>query len=316
MQNDDYKYKLYIPFTLKTYVQINLTDRLNFKIDEMHGILGKIEENNYYLCIFPINTEKEAENLFKKVEIILKIISLKYNLSIEYDKTIKKARIFEKTVEVNENLKINGDFNLNETTIIPLIDKIVYMKMGSLNIKTYVTAEEFINSLNNSFKYDLDKIKQDKKLNSSLEIYSQYKKYSKETQFINLITILDILKERYEVNEELQEFINKLISSIRDEKKKYGKNSEEYRELSRHENKVRELKYKSITKSLHESINNYNNFESIKNIDKKLNNSFKIRNTLVHQGKIKDEEEFFEHLKFLEDFIKRLLENKIEEYKL
>ncbi|WP_019264756.1 HEPN domain-containing protein [Methanobrevibacter smithii] len=201
--------------------------------------------------------------------------------------------------------------------MFPLIPNLVQFTSGQLSLTNLLNIENLVYNIEKTDELNIDCIINDKKLILALEIYSKLSQYHFKAQFLDLITILEILKPKYQISNNSMkhlDMIKKHIKKLRDDASE--KNSEEYDELNRYLSSMNFWDEKSINKSLKIYVNeNKVNFGDYENIETKLKDVYDIRSKLIHNGKISDEKEFYEKYQFLKDFVKELLLDRINGYK-
>lgn len=98
---------------------------------------------------------------------------------------------------------------------------------------------------------------------------------------------------------------------MKNARKKFKKDSDEYKEFDRYFNDLHFWKTKSINKSLQKFAKEYQRyFVEFENIDAKVKRVYEIRSNIVHYGVIDDE--FDEYFDFLKSFVGKLLKIMIE----
>ena len=315
------EYGLNIAFNMKTYAQLNLEEgnSCEFEINEHTFKLTNLKKSDAYsMIIKPIDNKEHAESILNKFKIALIMFVLEYNFAtIEIDDEIKDANILDEPRYVEEDWLVSGDFDLDRTMLFPLIPNLVQFTSSQLSFTNLLNIENLVGNIEKTDELNIDCIINDEKLILALEIYSKLSQYHFKAQFLDLITILEILKPKYPIsNNSLKhlDMIKKYIKKLRDDNSE--KNSEEYDELNRYLSSMNFWDEKSINKSLKIYVNeNRATFGDYENIETKLKDAYDIRSKLIHNGKISDEKEFYEKYQFLKDFVKELLLNRINDYK-
>lgn len=311
------KYALNIVFYMKTYVQLQTNDdeSFKFKLNNLDFILTKIEHtlDAYSLLIKPIKDSKQAEKILKIVKFALMLFVLEYKWSaIEIDETIKMAHILEKPRYIDDELLVSGNYDICQTTLIPIIPNIVHTTSPSIDLINRLNEERLVEKIDFAFKNDVDKIITNEKLLLALEMYSRLSQFSAKTQFLELVTILEILKPKYEVSSKSKENIELIKNEMKKIRNQFERDSEEYLEFDRYFNDIGFWQVKSINKSLQIFANEHEEeFKEYENIDIKLKKAYSIRSNIVHNGVINDD--FNEYHDFLRDFVGKLLKTMIDE---
>ena len=181
------------------------------------------------------------------------LIALKNNsIIIEIADEIKEAHLLDNSGNIDEDLFVSGEYYLDKTTIFPLIPDIVSTFTSlTVGLISLLKKEDLVENLNQTNKLKINDLINDKKLMLSLELYTKLPKYNDKTQFFDLITILEILKPKYDISDKTKEYLKDIkdfIKSIRDER--CEKNSEEYKEMNRYLSNMKHWDEKSINKSL------------------------------------------------------------------
>ena len=309
------KYCLNIVFKMKTYTQIELNDKYEFSLHNLNFKLSNIEnlENTYSLKIKPINDMNHAKNILNYIKIALMLFVLEYNWSaIEIDEDIKTAHMLEKPRYIEEDWLVSGDYNLDETSLFPLVPNIVCTTSANLKMINNLKSERIRTKIEKAFSLDPTKIINDEKLILALEMYSQLSQFSQKRQFLDLITILEILKPSYDVSEKSKETITNIKNHMKNLRKAFETDSEEYKEFERYFTSLHFWQEKSINRSLQLFVNEHQQeFIEYENIDKKIKNAYSIRSKIVHNGIIS--EDFNEYYDFVKNFVGKLLEIMIHE---
>ena len=308
------KYCLNITFKMKTYSQLEVNDTYEFSVNNLNFKLSKIEnlENTYSLKIKPLNDMNHAKNILNYVKIALMLFVLEYNWSaIEIDEDIKTAHILEKPRYIEEDWLVSGDYNLDETSLFPLVPNIVCTTSANLKMINNLKSKRIRNKIEKAFSLNPTKIINDEKLILALEMYSQLSQFSQKRQFLDLITILEILKPSYEVSEKSKENIEDIKNHMKNLRKAFKRDSEEYKEFERYFTALHFWQEKSINKSLQLFVNEHQaTFMEYENIDDKIKNAYSIRSNIVHNGIIS--EDFNEYYDFVKDYVGKLLEIMID----
>lgn len=220
--------------------------------------------------------------------------------------------MLEKPRHIEEDWLVSGNYNLDETSLFPLVPNIVCVTSGNLKMINNLKSERFRSKIEKSFSLDPTKIINDEKLILALEMYSQLSQFSQKRQFLDLITILEILKPSYGVSEKSKETINDIKNLMKNLRKAFEKDSEEYKEFERYFTSIHFWQEKSINKSLQLFVNEHQaTFIEYENIDEKIKKAYSIRSNIVHNGIIS--EDFNEYYDFVKDFVGKLLGIMIDE---
>lgn len=305
------KYGLNIVFYMKTYAQFITDDDsyyefdfndLNFKLTKLNKVDG-----SYSLIIKPIEGMEHAKDILNKIKLALAFFVLDYNWSaIEIDEKIRTANMLDSPKFIEDDFLISGDFNIDQTTLFPLVSDLVHFKSNPILIINQLSEDKLINSINKAFSKDYNRINNDGKLSLALEIYSSHSQFSRKRQFLDLITILEILKPEYSVSKDSEITIESIKTYIGNLRKDFAKSSEEYMEFDRYFGDIGYWHSKSINKSLQQFAKEYeNDFSEFENIDAKVKKAYSIRSDMVHNGGIDDE--FDDYHDFLKEFVGKLL---------
>lgn len=308
------KYGLNIVFKMKTYAQLELDKPFQFKLKNLDFELSKIDgiEGTYFLLIKPITDVNHAKNILNIVKLALILFVLDINWSsIELDENIEMANILENPVFFNKKL-IYGDYDLNRTSLFPLNQKLITVTSHPLKVKNLLNAEKIENNINKAFRIDSMKIINNEKLLLALEMYSQLSQFSLKRQYLDLVTILEILKPNYDVSDKSKENIENIKNHMKTIRNTLEKNSDEYREFDRYFTDAAFWQTKSINKSLQKFANEHQDeFEEYENIDEKIKKSYSIRSNIVHNGIIDEEFDYYHN--FLKEIVGKLLKIIINE---
>lgn len=186
------------------------------------------------------------------------------------------------------------------------------IRIESMEVKETLTR--FENELHNLVdnKYDLSE-----ELKLSLDIFSKHAQYPPKSQFLDLITILEIVKENEMVSDKSEEAIREIKSSMKKIQKNFDKNSEEYKEFNRYFKTIEDWHYKSINSSLKAFADKHKDkFSEYENIGDLIRNAYDIRSQITHTGRVENEEEFEKYYNFLRHFVGKLLKIMIEAKKV
>lgn len=273
-------YELRIPFSLISYPPIVVDiDLGEFRIDDLNLELTK-DNNQYYLYVSNFKDESEITEFIDNFEFFVKYYTLgREYCAIEYD----RKNIFPhsitlelKEVQVKETLS-RFEKELNET----------------LNSKYELTEDLIL----------------------ALDLYSKHAQFSEKSQFLDLITILEILKPKYSVSDKSLELIAQIKKFIKSIRNNFENGSEEFKEFDRYFNDLSFWENKSINSSLQLFANEHQeDFKNFKDIDNKLKRAYDIRSNIIHNGNIDDD--FDEYYNFLRRFVGKLLKITIDETKV
>lgn len=151
-------------------------------------------------------------------------------------------------------------------------------------------------------------------LKLALDIYSKHAQNNKKSQFLDLVTILEILKEDIPVSNDSLNTINDIKKFMKSIRKNFENGSDEYEEFNGYFNDLSHWKYKSINNSLQIFANKHKNeFNEYEDINIKLKRAYDIRSNITHNGLIEDD--FEEYYNFLRRFVGKLLKIMIDETK-
>lgn len=280
MKNDIETYIVNIPFSLLSFPPVVPHIKTGkFEIDNLKLELKK-NNKGYNLLISNFKDEQELLDFIEKFEFFIKYYTLgREYCAIDYDRN----KIWSKGINIE----------LVEMQVEETLDRF---------------EEELEEILNNTYKLSDE-------LELALDIFSKYSQYNKKSQFLDLITILEILKPEYNVSIELKETINIIKNKMKKIRDEFERDSEEYEEFNRFFTDMGYWKTKSINKSLQLLANNYQDeFKEFENIDVMIKEAYVIRSNIVHNGII--DEEFDEYYNFLRRFVGKLLKILIDEKKI
>lgn len=305
------KYGLNIVFYMKSYPQFQLEggssefeyDNLKFKLTKLSDV-----DDSYSLIIKPVENMEHARCLLNKIKLALMLIVLVNSnfAAIEIDENIKKAYMYEKPVLIENGCLVHGKFNTSETTLFPLGVVLGYDNSAFAKVKTIIKIDKLVDNIERACSLNHEKIYADEKLSLALEMYTKHSQFSRKRQFLDLVTILEILKPEYSVSDESLKAILTIKNEIKNIRKKFKKDSEEYNEFGRYFNDLKYWQTKSINKSLQKFVKEHENeFEEFEDIDAKVKKVYDIRSNIVHNGVI--DEEFDDYFDFLKTFVGNLL---------
>lgn len=309
------KYGLNIVFYMKSYPQFQLEGRSSeFEYDNLKFRLTKLSDvdNSYSLIIKPIENIEHAKYVLNKIKLALILFVLENNnfAAIEIDETIKKAYIYEEPILENDCL-VHGNFNTNDTTLFPLGIVLSRDDSAYAHVINLLKIDKLVDNIENAFYLNHEDLYADEKLYLALEMYTKHSQFSRKRQFLDLVTILEILKPEYPVSDESLDAILTIKNEIKNTRMRFKKDSEEYNEFGRYFNDLKYWQTKSINKSLQKFAKEHQKeFEEFENIDVKVKKVYDIRSKIVHDGVIDDE--FDEYFDFLKIFVGKLLKIKIE----
>ena len=314
------KYGLNIAFYMETYAQLNLNeeDSYEFEFNNYNFKLTNLKKNKAYsIIIKPINDRKHAELILNKFKIASMLFVLKHNFAaIEIDEEIKDANVHDEPINF-QGSPISADIDLDRTMMFPLNSNLVQVTSGYLSLINPLDIKKLEDTIKKTDELDINHIIDDEKLILALEFYLKISQYHFKAQFLDLVTILEILKPNYSIsNKSIDNFeiIKDYIKKFRNEHTE--RDSEEYGDLDRCINSISNLNEKSISKAINlYVVENNAYFGDYKDIDRMLKNVYTIRSKLLHSGKISNEKDFYDTYIFLKNFIKELLLNKINDYK-
>lgn len=303
------KYGLNIVFYMKTYAQLKLDGNYEFNLNNLNFKLSKIEgiDNAYSIIIKHLKDMEHAQVILKEVKIALMMFVLDFNwAAFEIDEKIKTANMLNEPKYHEEDLLISGSFDINRTTLFPIVPNLVQVTNHPIPFTNYLKIEKLKENIDNVFSIDTGKIINNEKLSLALEMYSNLSQFSRKTQFLDLITILEILKPKYEVSAKSKQNLKLIKSYMKKLRKEFEKDSNEYNEFNRYFTEMGFWENTSINKSLQIFVNEHQEkFENYENIDMKIKKAYGIRSDIVHNGIIGDD--FDESYDFVKDFVGKLL---------
>ena len=270
-------YELIIPFSLISYPPIVVDIELcEFDINNLNLKLTK-NNNKYYLNVSNFDDKSEICDFIENFEFFIKYYTLGWEYcAIEYD----------------------------ENEIYP---KGISMELKEVQIKE--TSDRFEKELEKTLtgKYELT---EDLKL--ALDIYSKHAQYNKKSQYLDLITILEILKPTYPVSDKSLKAIGEIKKDMKSIRKNFKNGSEEFKEFDRYFHDLKFWEDKSINSSLQKFANEHQeDFKEFKDIGNKLKRAYAIRSNITHNGFIDDD--FEKYYNFLRKFVGKLLKIMIDE---
>lgn len=312
------EYGLNIVFYMKSYAQLLSDDKtFNFDFTNLNFTLTKLNDKlgSYSLIIKPLSGMEQAENILNNMKLAFSLFVLENNFTaIEIDYDIKTAKMLKKPRYISDDILVAGDFYINQTTLFPLVDNLAEFKSNPISVQCILSENDFKDKIIKAFSLDYESINDDEKLLLALEIYTEHSQFSRKRQFLDLITILEILKPEYNVSEKSLETIAKFKKEMKKLRKSFNKDSDEYGEFSRYFTDLGYWKTKSINKSLQQFVKEYQNeFKEYEDIDAKVKKAYDIRSNIVHKGII--DEEFDVYFEFLKNFVGKLLKIMIIEKK-
>lgn len=271
--------ELKIPFSLISYPPIVVDiDLGEFSIDDLNLELKK-DNNQYYLHVSNFKDESEITDFIDNFEFFVKYYTLgREYCAIEYD----RKNIFP-------------DF--------------ITLELKEVQVKETLSRfeKELGEILNNKYELTED-------LNLALDLYSKHAQFNKKSQFLDLITILEILKPEYPVSDKSLESIGEIKKFIKSLRKNFENGSGEFNEFDRYFNDLSYWKTKSINSSLQQFANEHQeDFKDFEDIDKKLKRAYDIRSNITHNGALEDD--FEKYYQFLRNFVAKLLKIMIDETK-
>lgn len=271
---------LKIPFSLVAYPPMKPEiEEGKFEINNLKLELNK-SQNKYILSVSNFEKEDEIDDFINNFEFFIKY----YTLGREYC-----AMDFDKA-------DLEPDF----------------ITLTLKEVQATETLERFENELNEILNNEYE-LNDDLKL--SLNIFSKYSKYDKKSQFLDLITIIEILTPEYDISENSKENIKSIKKYMKEIRRNFDNESEEYKEFHRYFKALEDCEKKSINASLQEFAKNHaNEFSEFESIDDKVKEAYEIRSNIVHGGIISDE--FDKYYNFLRPFVGKLLKIMINERKV
>jgi len=306
------KYGLNIVFYMKSYPQFQLKGRISeFEYDDLKFRLTKLSDvdNSYSLIIKPVENMEHARYVLNKIKLALILIVLDDSkfTAIEIDETIKKAHMYEDPILVENDCLVYGKFNTSETTLFPLGLNLEHDNSAFAEVITIIKIDKLVDNIEKACSLNHEKIYADEKLVLALEMYTKHSQFSRKRQFLDLVTILEILKPEYPVSDESLKAILTIKNEIKNIRKRFEKDSEEYNEFGRYFNDLKYWQMKSINKSLQKFAKEHKNeFIEFENIAAKVKKVYDMRSRIVHEGVI-DYEEFNDYFDFLKIFVGKLL---------
>ncbi len=307
------KYGLNIVFYMKSYPQFKLEDDFEFELDNLKFKLKKLNKVNgsYSLFIMPIEDMEHATKILNKIKLALTMFVLEHNwAAIEIDEDIKEAIMLDEPKYIHDDWLVSGDYTIDETTLIPLVSNLAQFKSHPFPLINYLDESKLVDSIDRAFSLDCSEIN-DEKLSLALEMYTKHSQFSRKRQFLDLVTILEILKPKYSVSSDSIDVIKLIKDDLKKYRESFDKNSDEYKEFDRYFHDMHFWESKSINKSLQQFVIEYQDeFEKYDDIDAKIKKVYGIRSNIVHNCII--DEEFDEYFDFLKDFVGKLIRIKLD----
>ncbi|WP_346661465.1 hypothetical protein [uncultured Methanobrevibacter sp.] len=254
------EYGLNIVFYMKTYAQLKLDESYEFHLNNLGFKLSKIEglDSAYSIIVKPIKDMKHAQDILNDVKLGLMMFTLDFNwVAFEIDEEIKTANMLSEAKYLDDDLLISGSFDINRTTLFPIVANLFQVTNHPIPFTNYLKIEKLKENIDSAFSIDSEKIISNEKLSLALEMYSRLSQFSRKTQFLDLITILEILKPKYEVSEESKQSLKLIKSQMKEIRKEFEKDSDEYNEFNRYFTEMGYWENKSINKSLQLFVNEH-----------------------------------------------------------
>lgn len=318
------RFALYVPFTVSLGCEISSIDR---EIEHnINGYKVRIEKliNFYAIIVGEFNSIDEAHRFFPKLCSSFLWVSLKLKSGISYPKLITELNIEDAPTKISKDSnfrsvvdsvgwnELDGHYDANKAVVIPDGKKLIKTEFGNVMGVIGFNAENFVKFIAEAISFKSpENIVNDKKLQLAISLYSaSHYEVSDNAKFITLVTVIEALKpEEEEVSDIAREALELAISTI--EKLKACKKGDELIELENQVKRIRNLMKqgtrKAIRKYISKIIEENSGLGHKKEVSKKIEDIYRIRNALLHSGTA-DNKKIKEGLHFLVGFIPKLLE--------
>ena len=310
------KYTFKIPFELNKHsgIEIKKNDELKFILEPytIYIYLLKDEQNGYFKI--PFNDKNKIYEFYRIFKLTLNRLNVIENK--KYGSwSIKLENISENNLKnyiyENNTTKIAAD----EEYYKEIITKINLQMDLEMDYVLSIILTAIINDI--TLLYNDSKnteILNDNKLNTALDIYANSFFQKDKPRYLSYFNILELIKPTIMREDPSLTCIENIIKYIdKYEQVTCMKNKDLVKkDLNSLKSIMGMLKNKSLIQSILKLVNDYNiKIEEYDNLEEWLSSAYKVRNALVHEGKIL--ENFDELLVFLKNFIPILLLYKIED---
>ena len=305
---------LRIPFKLNENSEINSSKNESFYLNDCEI---RINTNNTHVGYFDIYNigNYDSDELytfylnFRDSIHLLNITKDFWSIKIEditFDEL--KGYIFGEKLNStkNDDVEIIKKGNRYEV-IMPPIEMNIKMDVN-VEVTEYNSVEEIQNKISIIFP----KIKSNflnKKQKTAINLYADSYYKDDMSRFLIYVTILELLKPKIRRENESKKCCSDLKDKVKEYQEKYADENlqKEFNEIMSSLSHIHE---RSISYSIKQLSEEYDILLENIDIEEMIGVSYKVRSKFVHEGVIRDE--FENCLKFLEDYIPKLLKFVIE----
>lgn len=319
------RYVLYLPFSLSPGRNISPLDKATiFTVADKEVKIEKLT-NFYAVSIGPFDSEEEANNYLTTLHAGLLWVSLKDTVGISFPQTLSSVDYFDEAKPVldNNNIKpiadivgwdtTEGSYNANKAVIRLDNKRLLRFEPGQVTVVIGISADNIVKSLSEALSFSTpENVISDNKLKLAIELYSSFFfELSENAQLITLVTVLEALTPEHNITKTAMEALSTAKQAVKQCRDHYSSDSIERKELERLLSRVGKLKYEAIGTVMREHVKTiiikHPELADPDTVEKQLKITYGQRSKLLHSGEA-NKEEIKKSLKFLKNFVPRLLE--------
>lgn len=284
----------------------------------------------YSLTLGPFPTEREALSGLDTVEAALLWASLALGVGVQYARERKPATLFDAPRPVVDSGPMrfirdvrgwdatDGSYEAEHAIARPDHKRLIRWEMGRPTLTVGIGSDNLLRCLEQALSFpNLSAVIADDKLRLAIELCAGHRfELSENAQFIGLVTALEALLPGVDVSPAAKIAIDEAAELTRATRDQQPRQSEQWTELNRLLSRVSQLKHEAIGTSMRrfaETVILRNpELGDAATAASGLRKAYDTRSGLLHNG-IFDPAAIGTHLKFLRDFVPRLLRVLFEE---
>lgn len=322
----DERYLIYIPFSFPSGRELSFIESNTKFLGELEFKFHKLNNNYLALTVENFSSEQEAKEFLPKIKSAFLWVSIKYCIGISFPEDLSLIKLFEQSKKVPETGMVaelaktaswnttDGFYDSAKLLIIPNHKRLVRIEPGSVSVNAGLATQNFMSAIAEAISLpNPENIMSDKKLSLAINIYSSnFFEQTPQSKFIRLVTCLEALIPDSSIGGLQVQILERLKNEVKEERKKYDKNSSEWDAVNKLLARVGQLKRKSIGESMEEFIlKKIMDDPSIGEVGETTNvikDIYNRRSQLLHSG-IADIKNLTVDLNFLSEFLPKLLKS-------
>jgi len=279
----------------------------------------------YALTVGPFDTEESAQRFFPVLRSALLWASLKDALPISYPKALSEVTLLDHPRPIHPKSDLagplrevgweatDGEYYADKAVIRPEAKRLLRWEMGAVRVVIGTAAANFVSRISEALSFEApERVLSDQKLQLAIELWSAaFFELSDRAQFISLVTVLEALTPAADVSPLCQQTLGRAVGFAKVDRDKYVRDSAEWNDLEGLLGRLRDLKRQAIGQGLRDYVSSVvqrnPDLGDSQKVKRRLSKVYRHRCELLHGGRT-DEKAMRRELRFLKEFVPRLLE--------